>query len=131
MSSQVGVAQQATAGFTPAQAQEGSVVYKESCAQCHGGRAGGRRRRRRSPVRRSRANGARRGVDELVREIAGTMPPGNPGSLSPSASLGVTAYILQRNGAATGPQALTANATSPISRHPGGEAGHQRPAGAR
>ena len=48
-SSQVGVAQQPTAGFTPAQAQQGSVVYKESCAQCHGanleggGGAGARR----------------------------------------------------------------------------------------
>ena len=37
------------------------------------------------------------------------MPPGNPGSLSNVATLGVAAYILQRNGAATGPEPLSAN----------------------
>ena len=47
--SQVGAAQQPVAGFTPAQAQQGSVVYKETCAQCHGAslEGGGAPRRRR------------------------------------------------------------------------------------
>jgi alcohol dehydrogenase (cytochrome c) len=112
--SPVGVAQQPSAGFTPAQAQAGSVVNKETCAQCHGDRLEG--------VGAPALTGAAflgewrsRGADELVREIAGTMPPANPGSLSEVAAVAVTAFVLQRNGAATGPQALTATANSPIS----------------
>jgi mono/diheme cytochrome c family protein len=113
-SSPVGIAQQPVAGFTPAQAQQGSVVYKESCAQCHGANLdGGGAPALTGPT--FQGEWRSRGVDELVREIAGTMPPGSPGSLSPQATVGVTAYILQRNGAATGPRELAANATSPIS----------------
>ena len=112
--SQVGAAQQPVAGFTPAQAQQGSVVYKETCAQCHGASLeGGGAPALAGPT--FLGEWRSRGVDELAREIAGTMPPGNPGSLSPPAALGVTAYILQRNGAATGPRELTAAATSTVS----------------
>ena len=57
--SEVGAAQQPVAGFTPAQAQQGSVVYKETCAQCHGERLEGGERP--GPDRRDvpRANGVR------------------------------------------------------------------------
>jgi alcohol dehydrogenase (cytochrome c) len=113
-SSRVGSAQQETPTFTPAQAQQGSVVYKESCAACHGADlAGGGAPALVGPA--FQGEWRSRGVDELVREIAGTMPPGNPGSLSLPASTGVTAYILQRNGAATGPQTLDATTTARVS----------------
>ena len=68
--SQVGAAQQAVAGFTPAQAQEGSVVFKESCAQCHGGQLeGGSAPALAGPAFQSEWRS--RGVDELVRQIKG------------------------------------------------------------
>ena len=39
------------------------------------------------------------------------MPPANPGSLSPADAAGVTAYILEQNGAQPGLQGLKATAT--------------------
>lgn len=107
-----GVAQ-TPAGFTEAQAQQGSLVYRQTCASCHGGELNG-------------ANGPAlsggtflgqwrsQGVDELIREIAQTMPPDNPGSLSAPDVVSVAAFILQRNGATAGPQALTARATTQV-----------------
>jgi len=61
-------------------------------------------------------------VSELFGDILQTMPASNPGSLGEAAALNVTAYILQRNGAATGPQALSPGATTLISAIATGQA---------
>ena len=105
----------AGAGFTPAQAQQGSVVYKESCAQCHGanleGGGGSGARRSDVPGRMALARRRRTGARDRRDDAAGQSRLARA-RRPPSAS---TAYILQRNGAATGPQELAASATSPIS----------------
>lgn len=54
-----------------------------------------------------------RSTKELLDYIAASMPP-NGSALSPSAYAEVTAYILQFNGATTGPEPLTASTVVPI-----------------
>ena len=76
-------------------------------------------------------------VSELFGDILQTMPASNPGSLSEAAALNATAYILQRNGAAAGQQALSGGVTTLISAIATGRApanapaqgGNRRPAG--
>ena len=104
-----------SAVFTAAQGQSGQAIYAQNCSACHGASfegsgdapalAGGTFLLKWNP----------KPVSELFGYIMQEMPPANPGSLGEQASLSVTAYILQRNGAAAGPQALTAASTMPIS----------------
>jgi hypothetical protein len=100
--------------LTDAQAQSGRAIYNRNCAGCHGVNFEG------SGDAPSLAGGTfmlkwgPKMVSELFGEILQTMPPANPGSLGELAALNATAYILQRNGAQTGHQALTPGATTPI-----------------
>ena len=100
--------------FTADQTQNGRSVYDQNCAGCHGATFQG------SGDAPALAGGTfllkwrTRMVSELFGEILQTMPPTSPGSLSEAAALNVTAYILQRNGAQAGQQALTSAATTPI-----------------
>ncbi|MBW3629962.1 MAG: PQQ-binding-like beta-propeller repeat protein [Gemmatimonadetes bacterium] len=122
------VAQTTTTGFTPAQAEQGAAIYRDSCAGCHGANLQG------SPA--TALSGAaflsrwRTGtVAELASVIHRTMPPDRPGSLSEAAVLALTAYILQSNGASAGTRALgnaeqapvgqVLSAASPAARAPG------------
>src|SRR5579864_4045245 len=101
--------------FTSAQAQSGQAVYNQICSACHGanfegsgdapGLAGGTFLLKWRPKM----------VSELFGVILQTMPPTNPGSLGEAAALNVTAYILQRNGAQSGQQALTPGVSTLIS----------------
>jgi len=107
-------AQPAAGIFTDAQAQAGRGVYNQNCAGCHGANFEG------SGDAPSLAGGTFmlqwRGkmVSDLFGQILQTMPPTSPGSLSESAALEVTAYLLERNGAQPGQQALTASASTRI-----------------
>src|SRR5437016_3977347 len=117
--SAVGVvcAQQApSAGvYTAAQAQSGRAIYDRNCSACHGldfegsgdapPLAGGTFMLKWRPKM----------VSELFGLILQTMPPTAPNSLGEAAALNATAYILQRNGAPAGQQALPAGLTTPIS----------------
>ena len=101
--------------FTAAQAQSGQAIYAQNCSACHGtsfegsgdapALAGGTFLLKWNP----------KPVSELFGYILQSMPPTNPGSLGEQASLNVTAYILQTNGAAAGPQPLAASLSTPIS----------------
>ena len=101
--------------FTAAQAQSGQAIYAQNCSACHGvsfegsgdapALAGGTFLLKWNP----------KPVSELFGYILQGMPPTNPDSLGEPAALSVTAYILQRNGASAGPQALTASLATPIS----------------
>ena len=101
--------------FTADQAQSGRAVYDRNCSACHGtnfegtgdapGLAGGTFMLKWRPKM----------VSELFGVILQTMPPTNPGSLGEAAALNVTAYILQRNGAQPGQQALSPGLATPIS----------------
>ena len=107
-------AQQSAAIFTAAQANTGRDIYERVCAGCHGVNFEG------SGDAPALAGGTfllkwrPKMVSELFGEILQSMPPTNPGSLGEASVLQVTAYILQRNGAQTGPQELTAGVATPI-----------------
>ena len=114
--------------FTAEQASNGGGVYSQNCAACHGINMEG------SGDAPALAGGSfmlkwrPKMVSELFGEILQTMPANNPGSLSEAAALNATAYILQRNGAAAGPQALTGGATTLISAIATGRAPGNTPA---
>ena len=96
-------AQQATAPGAPAaytveQAARGGRLYEEQCVSCHG------------PIRAFvpemaallgdhtfRSNWRGRPLSELFGIIIETMPQDAPGTLSPEATAGIVAYILQGN----------------------------------
>jgi alcohol dehydrogenase (cytochrome c) len=115
-------AQQSAGAFTDAQASSGSSVYAQNCAGCHGMNLEG------SGDAPALVGGTfllkwrPKMVSELFGDILQTMPASNPGSLGEAAALNVTAYILQRNGAAAGQQALTPGAATLISAIATGQA---------
>ncbi len=108
--------------FTNAQVQSGRAIFDQNCSGCHGAGldgsgdapplAGGTFMLKWGPKM----------VSELFGEILQTMPPTNPGSLGEPAALNATAYILQRNGAQAGPQALTGAASMLIRTIANGQA---------
>jgi alcohol dehydrogenase (cytochrome c) len=110
----VAAAQQSAGVFTAEQAQSGRAIYDRNCSACHGldfqgsgdapALAGGTFMLKWRPKM----------VSELFGVILQTMPPTNPGSLGEAAALSSTAYILQRNGAQAGPQALAAGLATQI-----------------
>ena len=61
-----------------------------------------------------RAKWGPRAVNELFTYLVQTMPPTNPGALGEEGTLGVTAFLLQINGARAGQQPLTARVETPI-----------------
>jgi alcohol dehydrogenase (cytochrome c) len=111
----IAAAQQSAGAFTAAQAQSGLAIYNQSCSACHGvslqgvgdspALSGGTFLLKWGPKM----------VSELFGVILQTMPPTNPGSLDEAAALDTTAYILQRNGAQPGEQALTSGVSTLIS----------------
>ena len=127
-----GVASAQPAGvFTAAQAQAGRAVYDQNCSACHGANFEG------SGDAPSLAGGTfmlkwgPKMVSELFGEILQTMPPTNPGSLGEPAALNATAYILDRNGAQPGPQALSGSASMLIRTIANGQAPANTPAQGR
>ncbi len=105
-------APQRPAIYTAAQAQSGRAIYIQNCSACHGLDFGGTGD---SPALAGGTFMLKWGP-KMVSELFGVslerMPPTNPGSLGEGAARNVTAFILQRNGAPAGPQALTAGATT-------------------
>ena len=106
---------QTPAAFTPEQASNGGSVYSQNCAACHGINMEGSGDAPALVGASFMLKWRPKMVSELFGEILQTMPANNPGSLSEAAALNATAYILQRNGAAAGQQALTGGATTLIS----------------
>ena len=100
--------------FTVAQADAGRALYAQSCAGCHGANFEGSGDA--PPLSGSTflLKWRPKMVSELFGEILQNMPTTNPGSLGEAASLAATAYLLQRNGAPAGAQALTPGATTLI-----------------
>ncbi|HUE87005.1 MAG TPA: PQQ-binding-like beta-propeller repeat protein [Vicinamibacterales bacterium] len=92
--------------YTAEQAAAGKAVYTASCAGCHLPDLGGRNEA--TPL--AGPNFLNAWGDDTTRDlfelIAKTMPPG-AANLSVDASLAVTAFLLEANGAAPGPEPLT------------------------
>jgi len=105
--------QQPRAIFTAEQAAAGRAVYQANCASCHLPDLAGRNEA--PPLAGVNFMNAwrARSTRELFEFIQATMPPTAP-SLSTEQYVAVTAFILQSNGAAAGPQAFTEASTVPI-----------------
>ena len=108
--------------YTAAQAQSGRTVYAQNCAGCHGTNFEGSGDAPPLAGSSFMQKWRPKMVSELFGEILQNMPTTNPGSLGEAASLSATAYILQRNGARPGPQALSPGATTLISAIATGQA---------
>jgi len=120
------------APFTAEQAAAGRTAYETTCVGCHGANLAG------PPALAGtsfRVGWGSRTTRDLLTAIQ-AMPPEQPGGLAEGTYLAIAAYILQFNGAAAGPQALTANTAVPIGSfltagpaQPGGQAPGGRGAG--
>ena len=104
--------QTAAAVFTAAQANAGQASYQANCASCHLADLAGQNEAPQLAGANFRSTWGKRATRELVEYMAATMPPGRP-SLAADDYVNIAAFILRSNGAAAGPQALTAsNATA-------------------
>src|SRR5215472_1593450 len=108
--------------FTAAQAQGGRGVYEQNCSACHGANFEGSGDAPALSGGTFMLKWGPKMVSELFGVIFQTMPPTSPGSLSEAAALNATAFILQRNGAQAGQQALTSGATTLIRTIANGQA---------
>lgn len=97
-----------TPGYTAEQAQRGERLYSDNCASCHGdkldnGDGDG------APALVGAAFAQQWGgksVGEFFSYTATNMPANAPASLSPASYVDIVAYILGKNGAAAGSDAL-------------------------
>ncbi len=98
-------------GFTADQVARGRVVYASACGVCHGRELQGA-----AAVALTGPSFARTWGDghhmlrDLYESVAKQMPKNAPGSLSESDNLGLTAFLLARNGYSAGAVPLTASA---------------------
>ena len=119
--------QPSAAVFSPDQASSGAALYAKACAGCHGTDLDGSGDAPALTGGTFMLKWRSKMVSELFGQIMQTMPPTNPGSLNEAAALNATAFILQRNGAAGGPERLTAGIQTTI----GSIATGQAPSGGR
>ena len=106
------------AGFAPAQATEGEPIFATKCALCHGDTLQGGDH---GPALKGtgfwtvwQGQPARK----LYSRIISTMPYNDPGTLTESETLAVTALIARSNGAAEGPSHTAASELDAIALAP-------------
>ena len=103
---------QGGAAFTDAQATSGRTAYGRSCAECHGAALRGAVHGPELTGAGFLSNWGAQTAAELFEYVRAEMPPGLGGSLPNATYLGIVAYLLQQNGHAAGPRALTADAAA-------------------
>jgi alcohol dehydrogenase (cytochrome c) len=109
------VSAQPVAGiFTVTQAESGRAIYAQRCSACHGANFEGSGDAPALVGSTFMLKWRPKMVSELFGEILQNMPPTDPGSLGETAALSATAYILERNGARAGQQALRPGMTTLI-----------------
>ena len=99
--SSAGAQSKSSGGYTSAQASHGATVYAQDCAQCHGASLRGDSGPPLTGQTFQQAYGTGTAA-QLYDFISRQMPQDKPGSLSQQQYLDVTAYILSRNGFASG-----------------------------
>ena len=104
---------------TSPQMEAGRSVYQTRCAGCHAGDLGGGEGPQLAGTNFRAAWGSRTS-GELVTYIRQSMPPENPGSLTPEDATDLTAFLLAANGVAASREALTASAATMIRSVTGG-----------
>lgn len=120
-----------SAVFTKAQVDAGRTAYQAHCASCHTPDLGGRNEFPALAGDDFIASWKTRTTKDLFDFISTTMPPDGP-ALTPEQYLGITAHVLNENGAVPGSQALTPTTAVPIGtiatgKRPGAGAGSAAP----
>jgi alcohol dehydrogenase (cytochrome c) len=126
--------------FTDQQVAAGLAAYQGNCASCHQNDLTGNGSA--IPLRGQQFLSAwnPRTSGDLIGAIRASMPPDNPGGLTPDMYVNITAFILSANGAEAGETALIAGSGTPIgfiatgqggppAGGPGGGGGNQGPVG--
>jgi mono/diheme cytochrome c family protein len=90
------------ASFTPEQAAQGKIAYAAQCGSCHGKNLSGSEFATPLNGTAFSLNWGGKPADALFTFIRTRMPPAAIGSLTPDATAGLLAYLLQVNGAARG-----------------------------
>jgi mono/diheme cytochrome c family protein len=99
--------------FTVEQATAGRAAYAKSCASCHMPDLSGNNEMPPLAGATFISTWGARSTKDLFDYMSASMPYGLP-ALSTETYEAIAAYILQANGAAAGPQALTASMAMPI-----------------
>ncbi len=107
-------AQTQPAPFTASQAQSGRSIYFANCASCHLPDLSGRNEAPQLSGNNFLSAWGDRSPASLADLIQKTMPPANAGGITQEASLAITAFLLEANGARPSTADLTAAATTPI-----------------
>ncbi len=105
--------QQGASAFTAQQAADGRTTYQTSCASCHLPNLAGRNEAPQLAGSNFMNTWRTRSTRDLFEYIQSTMPPTGE-TLSVDQYLGLTAFILESNGATAGTQALTPATAVPI-----------------
>ena len=100
----------ADGSFTSDQASGGWFVYGVQCEECHGPALEGMVHAPPLAGVEFLNSWAGRTTDELFAYLSDEMPPGQAGTLSDQAYVGLVAYLLESNGAVPGEATLTADA---------------------
>lgn len=96
--------------FVSAQAASGQEMYPNTCAGCHGATLGGGRGPQLAGAQ-FVSHWKDKTVGDLFEKIKTTMPPTNPGSLSPDATADLVSFLLRINGYSAGTTRLPLDAT--------------------
>ena len=99
--------------FSAAQAISGQAPYAANCASCHLADLAGQNEAPQLAGVNFRHTWGTRTTKDLIEYMSATMPPGRP-SLAEQDYVNIAAFILRSNGAAAGPQALTAATATAI-----------------
>jgi mono/diheme cytochrome c family protein len=101
--------------FKAAQAERGRVVYKQSCAACHGAALEGVSG---PPLLVDADPSDPRTLGDVYYIVSHLMPKTSPASLTPADAAAVTAYLLSANGAKPDERELTpADASASTTRY--------------
>ncbi|HTC54510.1 MAG TPA: PQQ-binding-like beta-propeller repeat protein [Steroidobacteraceae bacterium] len=100
------------ASFTPEQAAQGKIAYAAQCGSCHGKNLSGSEFATPLNGTAFSLNWGGKPADALFTFIRTRMPPAAIGSLTPDATAGLLAYLLQVNGAKAGAAPLAADAST-------------------
>lgn len=97
--------------YTESQAEEGSQLYAQRCAMCHGPRLEGTYE---TPGLTGKfiANWGNRPLSDLFDYLGHAMPQFAPGTLTPEEDALIVAFIMKQNGVPAGTVALPADSTA-------------------
>jgi mono/diheme cytochrome c family protein len=92
--------------FSASQARQGSLLYRDDCASCHGDRLNGALDAPPLAGQGFMAKFGGKPASELFAFVSTNMPQDRPGALSPKEYAEVVAFVLSKNGVEAGDQDL-------------------------